>query len=266
MKREAYLHRIGYQGSLAPTVETLRQLHRAHMLAVPFENLDVILGDSISLSLPAIYNKIVKRRRGGFCYELNSLFGWLLEELGFAVTRLSARVFDDGRSGAEFDHLALLIELEEPWLADVGFGDSFLDPLRLDAAKAMDQQGSAYRLIDSNADKILQRWRESGWESLYNLSLSARQLADFGDRCRYQQTSPQSHFTQKAICSIATVDGRITLSNHRLIVTTNGQRQVREITSEVEYRSLLKSCFGIALEPGAKIGTLMVPRPRSISD
>ena len=100
MEIDAYLGRIGYSGPRTPTAETLRQLHRAHMFAVPFENLDIPLGNPIALSLPAFYAKIVERRRGGFCYELNGLFGWLLEQLGFRIVRLSAGVYGGGQRGA----------------------------------------------------------------------------------------------------------------------------------------------------------------------
>src|SRR5262245_26488069 len=141
----AYLDRIGYRGAVDPTAETMRAIHRAHMLAVPFENLDIALGRPIELSLPAFYDKIVVRRRGGFCYELNGLFGWLLGELGFSVVTLSARVFNAEELGPDYDHMLLLVRLEERWIADVGFGDSFLDPLRLDDDGHV-EGGRSYRI------------------------------------------------------------------------------------------------------------------------
>ena len=110
MRVDAYLGRIRYDGPTALTPETLRRIHRAHMVAVPFENLDIHLGIPIGLSVPAFYEKIVDRRRGGFCYELNGLFAWLLTELGWSVTILSARVASPGRLSPEFDHLLLLID------------------------------------------------------------------------------------------------------------------------------------------------------------
>ncbi len=117
----AYLQRIGYDGPCKPTAEVLRQLHRAHMLAVPFENLDIPLGRPIVLSLPLLFEKIVQRRRGGFCYELNGLFAWLLQEIGFSLTMHSARVFSEGRPGPDFDHMLLLVGTDEKLGADVGF-------------------------------------------------------------------------------------------------------------------------------------------------
>ena len=128
----AYLDRIGYSGPLAPTADVLRDLHRAHMFSVPFENLDIALGREIVCDDDSFIRKIVEQRRGGFCYELNGAFARLLREFGFRVTLLSARVpREDGSYSPEFDHLALRVDLDEPWLADVGFGDSFLEPLLL---------------------------------------------------------------------------------------------------------------------------------------
>ena len=127
MNIDAYLKRINYDGSTDPTLETLRGLHRAHLLTVPFENLDIHAGRRIDVDRERIYAKIVgEEKRGGFCYELNGLFSWLLEALGYDVTLLSARVRHmDGTYGAEFDHLTVRIDLDEAWLADVGFGEGF---------------------------------------------------------------------------------------------------------------------------------------------
>jgi N-hydroxyarylamine O-acetyltransferase len=230
------------------------------MFVVPFENLDIPLGQPIILSLPSFYDKIVRRRRGGFCYELNGLFGWLLEQLGFAVAMLSARVFHGGQPGPEFDHLVLLIKMEERLIADVGFGDLFLEPLRLDAGQEEIQQDSLYRLTGSEFEKVLHRRQpDSDWEPQYVFSLTPRRLADFRVMCKHQQTSPQSFFRRKAVCSLATPDGRITLSNGRLIVTASGRREEREVASEDEYRALLETHFGIDLGERAPVDRLIAP-------
>src|SRR5690242_9646293 len=129
----AYLDRIGYSGGIEATAENLRALHRAHLLTVPFENLDISVGRKIVVDQEAILKKIVELRRGGFCYELNGAFAALLRALGFRVTLLSARVArESGDEGPEFDHLALLVDLEDPWLADVGFGELFLQAIRME--------------------------------------------------------------------------------------------------------------------------------------
>src|SRR4051794_25411559 len=121
---DAYLRRIAYEETLVSSTPALLGLHVAHLMAVPFENLDIHRGRPIVLDVDALYAKIVTRRRGGFCYELNSLFAALLREAGFTVSLLSAEVArDDGSLSPPFDHLALLVETEERWLVDVGFGD-----------------------------------------------------------------------------------------------------------------------------------------------
>ena len=132
MKVNAYLQRIGYKGDLEPSPSTLRQLHRAHLLSIPYENLDIHLGRELSLDLNTIYQKIVLGRRGGWCFEMNALFAWALYELGFEVHLLSAAV-NRHRAGdkAEGNHLTLIVLSDEPYLADVGFGDGPLEPLPL---------------------------------------------------------------------------------------------------------------------------------------
>lgn len=249
MNLSAYLDRLNYTGPLEPTTGTLRALHQAHLLAVPFENLDIHLGRSIVPDETAFYHKIVERRRGGFCYELNGLFAALLRELGFAVTLLSARVArKNGSFGPEFDHLTLLVQLEERWLADVGFGESFREPLRLAEPGEQVQAAGVYRL--SQEGQVWTYWErdETGaWPAQYCFTLQPRRLTDFAEMCHYQQTSPQSHFTQKRVCSLATPEGRVTLSNDCLIVTRHGQRQERTLASPADQEAALKTYFGLDL-------------------
>ena len=243
-----YLRRIGYDRPIDLTAETLGALHRAHIATVPFENLDIHLGVPIVLSLPAFYDKIVTRRRGGFCYELNGLFGWLLEELGFEVALHSARVASPGRLSPEFDHLVLSVELEDRWVADVGFGESSLEPLRMEPTRPGDADGY---VISREGDLCtMARCTRGIPEIQYVFTLLPRRLEEFEARCSYQQTSPESHFTQKTICSLATPSGRITLSGPRLIVTSEGRREERALGSGEDYRKLLKNRFGLELTEG----------------
>jgi arylamine N-acetyltransferase len=151
MDLEAYLRRIEYDGPRHPSASTLRSLHRQHLFTVPFENLDIPLKIPIRLELPLLYDKIVVRRRGGFCYELNGLFCELLTAMGFQVCMLSARVRrDHGGFGPEFDHMLLKVQLDEPWLVDVGFGESFVDPIIFHAGGA--DQVNGYRYLVSASD------------------------------------------------------------------------------------------------------------------
>jgi N-hydroxyarylamine O-acetyltransferase len=246
MQMDAYLRRLAYDGPREPSAETLRRIHRAHMLAVPFENLDIHLGVPIVLSASAIYEKIVTRRRGGFCYELNGLFAWLLAEIGFRVTLHSGRVFSGERLGPEFDHLVLVVDLGDAWVADVGFGDSFLEPLRVDSGIENEQQGWRYSIVEADEGWVMRRGRPGGaWEPQYAFSSRARRLEEFAGMCAYHQTSPESHFTRKTVCSLATVEGRVTLSNGRLIHTQGERRAERPVRTVEECRTILAKDFGM---------------------
>lgn len=248
MDIDAYLHRIGYSGPRNPSTETLHALHRAHMLNVPFENLDIHLGRIIVLDEMKLFEKIVRQRRGGFCYELNGLFAALLRQLRFQVTLLSARVFHGGNPGAEFDHMALLVQLEERWLADVGFGDSFIEPLRLDDPGEQYQRGTGYRIQrQGNIWKVMERRPDAEWTATYQFDLQPRQLEDYSGMCHWHQNSAESHFTQKRICSLATPDGRVTLSDLKLIVSGDCSRREEMLSNENDYFAALKAYFGIEI-------------------
>ena len=249
MDTAAYLERINYRGPLEPTAETLRGLHVAHLHAVPFENLSIHAGEPIVLDDEALFDKVVARRRGGFCYELNGLFARLLRELGFEVEMLSAEVWGGERGfGPEFDHMTLLVKLEERWLADVGFGDSFVEPLRLDERGEQRQGARAFR-IREEGDRLILSKREGGgdWVAQYRFTLTPHVYADYEEMCLYQQTSPESHFTQARICTRLTPEGRVTLSRLRLITTGAGGRRERELSGEREYAEALREHFGVVL-------------------
>jgi N-hydroxyarylamine O-acetyltransferase len=255
----AYLERIGYRGPLGPTAETLRRLHVAHLLAVPFENLSIHAGEPIVLDDESLFEKVVARRRGGFCYELNGLFARLLRELGFEVEMLSAAVWGEAKGfGREFDHMTLLVRLGERWLADVGFGDSFVEPLRLDERGEQRQGARAFRLREEG-DRLILQQREGGgdWVAQYRFTLTPRVYADYEEMCLYQQTSPESHFTQGRVCTRLTPEGRVTLSKLRLINTDAGGRHERELASEREYEEALREHFGVVMRARAGRG----PRP-----
>jgi N-hydroxyarylamine O-acetyltransferase len=249
----AYLDRIAYAGPLEPTSATLRALQRAHLLAVPFENLDINPGGRrLELSVDALFDKIVRRRRGGFCYELNGLFGALLAELRFDVTLVSARVArPDGTFGPEFDHLALVVRTDAELLADVGFGDSSLEPL--DLAKRGPQPpvagGPAFRVDDLGGGDWLMREpsRDGGWQNGYRFTLTPRGLPDFAAQCRWFETSPASHFRTGRVCSVATPDGRVTLRDNELIVTRDGSRTVTPVRGEDAWAAALQQWFGFAV-------------------
>jgi len=249
MDIQRYLERINYAGSTAPTLDTLRALHLAHMRTVPFENLDIPRGRRIELDQDRLFDKIVTRRRGGFCYELNGLFALLLGSLGYEVDILAARVpTEDGRLGIPFDHLALRVRLDVPWLADVGFGASFSEPLRLVEDQEQEQDGVAYRIVPEGTDQRLLRLEDGLWTPHYQFSLESFQWSDFAGGCEYHQTSSNSPFTGRRICSLATLGGRVTLSNMKLILTQGTDRTERLLTSDAEYSAALREHFNIVLD------------------
>ena len=260
MDISAYLHRIRYTGPLQPTASTLRDLHLAHLLAVPFENLDIHLGRPIALDLEALYHKVVDQHRGGFCYELNGLFAHALIELGYRVILLSASdSHADGTWGPEYDHLTLMVQCPDedslPWLVDVGWGDSFRVPLRLNDTGVQEEResGRAYRLDMVGDDQILwQRDEKGAWEQQYGFTRRPRAFQDYAGMCLYHQRSVKSPFTRKRLCTIATPDGRITLSDTRLITTSNGVRDEKVIGDDAEYRNLLRAHFGVDLDDTAR--------------
>ena len=279
METLPYLARIDHPASVRANYETLRGLHRAHMLTVPFENLDIVpLRRPIQLTDLALWDKIVVRRRGGFCYELNGMFAWLLKQIGFEVTYLNGRVFNrQGKPGMDFDHLTRLVRApgeparrlprwprasgmaqsrrppsgrrhEAAWLADVGFGDSFTEPLNFEERGEQVQGLRAYRLEQTSEGCIVwQRAYDGAWKREYFFDLQPRKFPeDYEAGCLYHQTSSNSSFTKGSVISRATPDGRVSLEDGRLIVTRNGRREEREIGKE-EYPILLKEYFGVVL-------------------
>ena len=265
MNTDKYLARIGYDGATGPTLATLRAIHRAHLYTVPFENLDIGAGHPIVLDGAALYDKIVVRRRGGFCYELNGLFALLLRALGFRVALLACGVYSNKRGafGPTFDHLTLRVDLERPWLADVGFGDSFLHPLALDTEDEQVDSGRAaplvaatsegvwkdrYRIIAAADVRIMQRRDWAGtWRDQFRFALTPRAWTEFAPMCHYHQTSPESGFTRGRVCSLATPSGRVSVTDERLIITERGAKRETPLVDEASRRAALRQYCGIVL-------------------
>lgn len=252
MNLDAYLKRINYSGPLDVTPETLRALQVAHLRSVPFENLSIHAGEPIVLEDNALFRKIVERRRGGFCYEANGSFAALLRALGFDAQMLAAGVAKkQGGFGPIFDHMTLMVTLDERWLVDVGFGDSFLEPLLLDARGDQLQGTHAFRIVDDNDNDyliLMRRNHDGEWEPQYRFTLQPYSFADYEEMCHFHQTSPDSHFTKGRICSLATESGRVSLSEMRLITTTDpDQRDERTLKDQEEYDRVLRDQFGIEL-------------------
>jgi N-hydroxyarylamine O-acetyltransferase len=239
-----YLNRIGAPAAGEPSAGLLRDLHARHLDTVPFENLSIHLGEPIVLEEAALVDKIVDRRRGGFCYELNGLFAGLLRALGFEVTLLSARVHTPAGLTHPFDHLSLRVDLDDRYLVDVGFGAHSRYPLRLDWPEPQHDPAGEFLLVDAtdgDVDVLMDGTPQ------YRVEARARSLADFGPTCWWQQTSPDSHFTRGPACSRPTPDGRVTLAGNRLIQTVAGERTETELSDDAALAAY-REHFGIALD------------------
>jgi N-hydroxyarylamine O-acetyltransferase len=245
----AYLDRISVTGPLKPDVDTLRLLHRAHVMTIPFENLSIHLpGEEISLDLAALVDKIVTRRRGGFCYELNGLFAALLESAGFGVDRLSARTYSAMREAfnGPLEHLALRVTdaAGGVWLADVGFGKHSELPLRYAERGEQRDPFGTFQLVataDGQFDVLLNGSPE------YRVDPRTLALADFEVGRWWQVTSPTSLFRQNLMCSLPTANGRVTLNGRRLITTDADSRRERVLKDDAAVLAAYRDLFGIAL-------------------
>ncbi|MEU3768268.1 arylamine N-acetyltransferase [Amycolatopsis keratiniphila] len=242
----AYLDRLGLDRPATADVAALRTLQERHIAMVPFENLSIHLGEPIVLDTEALSGKIVRRRRGGFCYELNGLFAALLEELGFDVTLQAAKVFrPDGTLGPPFDHAAVRVELDEPWLADVGFGRFSRFPLRLSATEAQADPDGEFLVLDAphgDIDVLMDG------KPQYRIERRPRALDEFVPTAFWQATSPDSHFTRGPTCSLPTKHGRVTLAGDKLIVTTHGVRTETRLSGDQEILEAYRKEFGIELD------------------
>jgi N-hydroxyarylamine O-acetyltransferase len=242
---DAYLARIGAARPERADLPALRALQERQLLSVPFENLSIHLSEPIVLTESALFEKLIGRRRGGFCYELNGSFAALLTALGYRVTLLAARVHTPVGVGPPFDHLALRIDLDEPWLVDVGFGSFSRQPLRLNSADEQPDPDGVFRVValpDGDLD-ILRNGQPQ-----YRIEPRPRVLADFEPTCWWQQTSPRSHFTRSLVCSLPTAHGRVTLSARKLVRMTGNLRNEQQLSSDADVLAAYRTEFGIVLE------------------
>jgi N-hydroxyarylamine O-acetyltransferase len=249
---DGYLHRIGFDGPREATLATLIALHRSHVAAIPFENLDVLLRKPISLELDRLQAKLVRSGRGGYCFEHNTLFAAALRTLGFSVSTLEARVRPPGSTRTlPRTHMVLRVEVEDRTvLADVGFGgDGPLAPVDLNGSVA--EQGlDAYRIVEEGPVLALQIRRDTHWQDLYAFGLEPALPADFEVANHYTSTHPASAFTQTLTVQ-RSVDGERRILRHRtLTVRSATGTTVREITDD-ELPTVLRDLFGLELDGAA---------------
>jgi len=201
MDIETYLKRIGLSGPQSPTLDTLKRVHAAHLRAIPYENLDVQFGRPVTIERPAIYDKIVNRGRGGWCYEMNGLLGWALDELGFKVTRATGAVMRELVGDTTLrNHLVLKVELDEGlYLADVGFGDGPIEPIHI-VEGDFTSGGLPFSLTRLNSDWWRLRNHPYGGAPSFDFNLAPVDEALLAAKCDEQQYSPDSHFVLNLFC------------------------------------------------------------------
>ena len=247
----AYTVRIGYQGPLTHSLETLVGLHRAQAVSIPFENLDIHLNRAIGLDPASLVQKLVHEQRGGYCYELNGLFRLVLQQLGFRVTCLVGRNLLAGHPLRPRAHQVLLVEVEgQPWLVDLGFGtNGLVEPIPLVAGPEHRQFFDVYRLQAAPQHNFqLQLHMQGAWQSLYTFTLDEGQPSDFQMMNFYYSQSPDSPFRKQRITTLANQDFRISLVDNELkIRRPDGSVTATTLPDANACAQALETHFGIRL-------------------
>ncbi|MBK7870589.1 MAG: arylamine N-acetyltransferase [Saprospiraceae bacterium] len=251
MNLDQYLNRIGFYDIPDVTKETLDTLHECHILHIPFEDLNIHYNIPIEIGAPVLFEKVILHYRGGFCYELNSLFNILLQQIGFTTTIISARVFNqEGALGPPFDHMCIMISLEDKrWLADVGFGDLFIKPIEIQTDTIQFDSRNYFKIELFDQDQFLLLMSSDGenFEKKYTFNLEEQSVNNFLPQCYDKQHNPDSHFVKNKICTKATADGRITVFNDKLMITKNGEKSEIFIADEEQLLHILKTEFNIEI-------------------
>jgi N-hydroxyarylamine O-acetyltransferase len=249
---DSYLARIGYGETVAANLDVLRALALHHAQTIPFEDLSPFLGSPVSLDLADIEDKLVRQRRGGYCFEQNLLFGHALRCIGFKVTDLAARVLwgrpDDAQTART--HMLLAVDLNgAQYVVDVGFGSQTLTGvLRLRANILQATPHGDFRLVHDDALWRMQSRVAGQWRSLYCFDLSPQYLADFEISNYYLSTHPDSHFTQNLIAAIPTPRARVALQNRDYVIHVLGGDTIqRRLQTSREIMQVLTEDFGIEL-------------------
>ena len=248
MEISKYIERIGFKGVPNVSIHCLKSLHKCHIMSIPFEALDVQLEKSITLNLREIYHKVVEGNRGGYCYELNYLFNWLLNKLGFKSHIIAAQIFNDGRFGPKFDHMAICVILDQIWLVDVGYGDLFIQPIRLSHDVEQEDLFKFYKIRKlKNNEYLLQESLDKGQPYLnrYKFELSPKRIEEFQEQNIFKQRSVDSYFVKNLVCTIATDTGRKTVLNNTFKCKTKKLTTERVIKNHKELNEILKNEFSI---------------------
>lgn len=247
---DVYLERLNYSGAVQPTKDRLEALHRAQYFTIPFENFDILLGRGISLEPAVLFDKMVNRARGGYCFELNGLFLMALQSFGFDARALLARVHVSGTPSGRGHQVALVTLQGRQWITDVGFGSPNLRaPIPLELNHPTTHDGQAFRLMDAgHLGIILQTLIDDQWQDLYSFDLGHVFPDDIAYGNYYTSTNPGSFFTFTRVAALPIDNGSITLLNNTLKRMTANKEHVQELPEGQAYLDALKAHFGIELD------------------
>lgn len=250
MDLSAYFERIAYTGSARADVQTLRDLHLLHPLAIPFENLSTLIGEPVPLDIDALEDKLVTRQRGGYCFEQNSLFQAVLETIGFSVTALAARVVWNERAGFvnPRTHMVMLVDIgSTQYVADVGFGGATLTaPLELVEGAEQQTPHEVFRIVRRKGDFEVQVRIDDTWRPTYVFDLQAQWPVDYEVLNHYVATHPGSPFRSRLMAARPTEDRRYALGNRQLSIHREGRTQeTRELESAEAIKDALTRLFRI---------------------
>lgn len=254
MELSDYLARIGYAGPVQPDLATLKAVHRAHLFSIPYENLDVRLGRPGDISAKHAFARLVTARRGGWCYEMNGLLAWALEEIGFSVTRLAGAVMRAERGDETIgNHLVLKVDLDgEPWIADLGLGDGLTEPIPL-VEGAHQVAGYDFRLERLDALWWRLHNHDMGGAKSFDFTLEPADPARLAAMCQFLRTSPKSIFTQAVMAYRFTPDGIVILLGRVVRRVTPGQRSDSLLNGPDELLATLKTEFGLDVPEAASL-------------
>jgi N-hydroxyarylamine O-acetyltransferase len=247
MNSTAYLQRINWNGPAQPDLETLQNLHLQHATHIPFENLDIQLGNTISLDLESLERKMIQNKRGGYCFEQNTLFQSILMEIGFDVIACEARVRMGRSIVAPRTHMLLIVTLKEgKYLADVGFGgDGLLLPVPIDGTEHT-QFLWKYRIVEEGPVMVLQIFRQRGWKDLYAFVPQSREPIDFVVANWFTSTHPESRFVQTLTVQQPTPEARFILRNKLFVIERGGEEETRELETREDLIHMLDQTFGLS--------------------
>jgi N-hydroxyarylamine O-acetyltransferase len=259
-----YLRRVGFEAFPRADLPTLRALHRAHVQSVPFENLDVQLHRLVTLDTQEIYEKVVERRRGGWCYELNGLMGWALQEIGFDVMRMTAGVMRESLGNQQLgNHLCLLVRLERPYLVDVGFGSSLVEPLALERG---DRADAPYRVALAQVDEAYWRFteQEQGASFSFDFEPVPADESLLAAKCQYQQSAAASPFVQNLVAKRRVADAHLTLRGRVLTRTGPVGTEKTVINSAHELLACLREHFHLDVPEIASVWPVICARHEAL--